>query len=183
MNFKQHRLTKAKTNAGFTLIETLVYVGVLSFVGLVVVVFISQILGVSETSRRSREALDNARFTLDTIVQEVRQAKGVYSPTSSFGGNSDQLSLETLRDVPSDEKSTFVDIYLDNGAVYLKREGSTDELLTSQKVKVTKLNFTDLNGSSGRDAIEISISVEYNQTVSGPKNAVTLTTTAAPRSY
>ena len=167
---------------GFTLIEITVYIAILALVTLVIIVFINQLLGVNEKTRRNREALDNARRVLDTIAQEVRHAQGVYTPTSSFGVNPGQLSLETSRDVPTDEVTTYVDFYVDNNSVYIKRESESTQLLTSEKVKVTDLTFTNLNGSTSWPAIRISVTVEYNSPISGPKNAVTLKTTAVLRS-
>jgi type II secretory pathway component PulJ len=171
-----------KKEKGFTLIELLVYVGILGLVTLVIVVFVNQILGVNETTRRARESVDNAKRVVDTIVQEVRHAESVYTPTSSFGVNPGQLSLETNRDIPTDENNTFVDFYVDNNGVYIKREGQNAQLLTSEKVKVTDLTFTNLNGSTSWPAIRVAVTIEYINPISGPKNQVTLKSTAVLRS-
>ncbi len=175
-------ITQLKNGRGFTLIEITVYVSILALVSLVIVVFVNQLLGVNETTRRTRESLDNARRVLDTIAQEIRHADSVYTPTSSFGVNPGQLGLETSRDVPTDENTTFVDFYVDNNGVYIKRESQAAQLLTSEKVKVTDLTFTNLNGATSRPAIRLSVTVEYNSPISGPKNTVTLKSTAVLRS-
>ncbi len=94
---------------GFTMIEVLVYVTLLAIISLVVLLFINQLLGVNETTRRTRESLDNARRALETITQEIRHADSIYTPTSTFGSNPGQLSLATVRDLPSDENLTYVD--------------------------------------------------------------------------
>jgi prepilin-type N-terminal cleavage/methylation domain-containing protein len=70
---------------GFTLIEVLIYAAMLAIISLVVLVFVNQLLGVNETTRRTRESLDNARRALDTIAQEIRHADSIYTPTSVFG--------------------------------------------------------------------------------------------------
>ncbi len=171
-----------KKERGFTLIEIIVYIVILALISLAILVFINQLLGVNETTRRTRESVDNARRIIDTIAQEVRHADSVYTPTSSFGVSPGQVSLETSRDVPTDEDSTYVDFYVDNNGVYIKRESQTAQLLTSEKVKVTNLTFTNLNGSTSRPAVRISVTVEYNSPISGPKNEVTLKTTAVLRS-
>lgn len=165
---------------GYTLIEVLIYVVLLAVISLVVLLFINQLLGVNETTRRTREALDNARRSLETISQEIRHADSIYTPTSVFGTNPGQLSLATVRDLPTDENLTYVDFYVDNNSLYLKREGQSTQLLTSEKVKVTNLTFVN-NNTGGADAVRISITVEYKDLISGPKNAVTLTSTAVLR--
>jgi hypothetical protein len=88
----------------------------------------------------------------------------------------------TTRDLPADENLTYVDFYVDSGNLYLKREGQSDQLLTSEKVKVTNLTFTN-NNTGGGDAIRISITIEYKDPINGPKNAVTLTSTSVLRKY
>ncbi len=167
---------------GFTLIEVLIYAILLAVISLVVLLFVNQLLGVNETTRRTRESLDNARRSLETISQEIRHADSIYTPTSVFGTNPGQLSLASVRDLPDDEDLTFVDFYVDEGNLYLKREGQSDQLLTSEKVKVTNLTFIN-NNTGGADAIRISITVEYKDPITGPKNAVTLTSTAVLRTY
>ncbi len=167
---------------GFTLIEVLIYATLLAVISLVVLLFVNQLLGVNETTRRVRESLDNARRSLETIAQEVRHADSIYTPTSVFGSSPGQLSLATVRDLPDDENLTFVDFYVDQGSLYLKREGQSDQLLTSEKVKVTNLTFTN-NSTGGKDAIRISITIEYKDPITGPKNAVTLTSTSVLRTY
>lgn len=172
----------AKANKGFTLPEVLIYSALLAIVSLVIIVFINQLLGVNETARRARESTDNARRVIDTIAQEIRHAESVYTPTSTFGSSPGQLSLETLRDVPADEESTYVDFYVDNEQLFIKRESQATQLLTSEKVRVTNLTFTNLTGATTWPAIRISVTVEYRDPIGGPKNQVTMTSTAVLRS-
>ena len=167
---------------GFTLPEVLVYSVILAIISLVVLVFINQLLGVNETTRRVREATDNARKSLDTIAQEVRHADSVYTPTSSFGSSPGQLSLETTRDTLADEDTTYVDFYVDNQQLFIKRESQEAQRLTSEKIKVTSLTFTNLVGATTWPAVRIAITVEYKDPISGPTNKVSMTTTAVLRS-
>lgn len=173
------------SNQGFTLIEMVIYVATLAIVAGVILVFLFQALGVNETSRRTREAVDNAKRALDVIAQEIRHASSVYTPTSIFGTNPGQLSLETVRDLPADEVATYVDFYIDNQRLYIKRESQSNFLVTSEKVRVTNLTFTNLSGTAYNPSVRVQITVEYDAAVSGsaPKNAVTLSTTASLRSY
>ncbi len=174
--------SKIRSNRGFTLTEVLIYTVVLAIISLVVLVFINQLLGINETSRRVRESTDNARRVIDTVAQEVRHAESLYTPTSTLGSSPGQLSLETTRDVPTDHDTTFVDFYVDNQQLFMKREGESAERITSEKVKVTNLTFTNYNGSTSWPAIRISVTVEYKDAISGPTNPVTMKTTAVMRS-
>lgn len=168
---------------GFTLIEVMVYAVALVLVVNILVLTLIQLMSLNDSSRRAREAMDNARRALDVVAQEIRHADNVYDPTSVFDATPGQLSLETLRDLPADETSTYVDFYIDDFGLYLKREGQTAQLITSEKVSVTNLVFSELDGYTDGPAVRIQLTVEYRSPISGPKNAVSVETTASLRSY
>ena len=190
--FKQLKGKKARlptlnaliySGRAFTLIELLIYGLFLVIISVVAVSFFIQVVNVTETSRRSRESLENARRALDVISQEVRHAKSVYDPTSTLDTNPGQLSLETTRDLPPDEETTYVDFYVDDDRLYVKREGQDEQLITSEKVKVNELTFSLLADASEKPAVQVRITVEYVDPIRGPSNAVTLVSTATLRSY
>ena len=190
--FKQLKGKKARlptlnaliySGRAFTLIELLIYGLFLVIISVVAVSFFIQVVNVTETSRRSRESLENARRALDVISQEVRHAKSVYDPTSTLDTNPGQLSLETTRDLPPDEETTYVDFYVDDDRLYVKREGQDEQLITSEKGKVNELTFSLLADASEKPAVQVLVTVEYVDPIRGPSNAVTLVSTATLRSY
>lgn len=168
---------------GFTLIEILIYAALFVIVGVVASSFFIQISDLAETSRRSRESLDNARRVMGVINQEIKHATSVYTPTSTLGTNPGQLSLETTRDLPTDENTTYVDFYVDDERIYIKRESQAASLVTSEKVKVTQFTFTRLAGSDGNEAVQINLTIEYIDAVLGPKTPINLVSTTSLRSY
>ena len=168
---------------GFTLIELVIYAALIMVVSGVIVAFVIQIINVTETSRRGRESLDNAKRSVDLISQEIRHATGVYIPTVVAGANPGQLSLETSRDIPTDEESTYVDIYVDDERLFIKREGQSELIVTSQKVIVTELIFTILQDSNQRQSVRTQITVRYVDPISGPTNDVSLVSTVELRSF
>ena len=169
---------------GFTLIELVIYSVLVLIVGIVAISIFLQIINLGESSRRTREELDNAGRSLDIIAQEVRHAKSVYTPTSVFfPTNPGQLSLETTRDLPTDENSTYVDFYVDDGGIYVKREGQAVELITSEKINVTDLEFTYLSSSNSNPSVKIKLTAEFKGLVAGFAKPVTLESTATLRSY
>ena len=181
-NLLSRSLYKQKQMSGFTLIEVLIYSGLLVIISTLVVSFLVQIVNLSETSRRSGEELDNAQKTMDVIEQEVRHALSIYTPTSVFDNDAGQLSLETTRDLPADENSTYVDFYLDGGGVFLKREGEPTQLITGEKINVTKLRFTNLSSGTSA-AVKITLTAQFKEPISFGSKPVTLESTASLRSY
>lgn len=177
---------KLKSKRGYTLIELLIYTAMLVIISVVLVASFIQIVNVVETSRRNREALDNARVALDLINQEIRHAESVYTPTSVVDTSPGQLSLETTRDTPTDEESTYVDIYVDNQRLFIKRESQSDQIVTSEKVRITSLEFNLLNETATKSAVRTRLTIEYFDVTSGtPSSAdsVTLTSTSTVRAY
>ena len=176
-------VSRHNRSRGFTLIEVLIYATLFVIIGTVVSAYFLQITNIAETTRRSRESLDNARRVMNVITQEIRHAEAVYTPTSSvLGSHPGQLSLETTRDLPTDENTTYVDFYLDDAGVYVKRENQTEELISSEKVQITNFTFTHLSGGSS-NAVQVSLTVRYSDAFTGPATPVTLTQTASLRSY
>lgn len=179
--FRRH----LKSKKGFTMIELVIYAVLLVLVSGAVIGFFLQTVDVAETSRRSRESLDNAKRVLDVINQEVRHSSSVYTPTSVEGVHPGQIALETERDLPNDEESTYVDFYVDDDGVYIKREGQSEELITSEKVRVSNLVFTILEDANQRQMVRIQITVEYidPESGSGTSDSVSLESTMATRAY
>ena len=173
------------SNRGFTLMELLVYAALFVIISMVTISLFIQIVSVTETSRRNRESLDNARRAMDVIAQEIKHAKSVYTSTSALGSHPGQLSLETTRDADTvNETSTYVDFYVDDEALYIKREGPAAQIITSEKVKVTNLVFTLLNSSgTGNPTVRTELTVVYADPIRGPSNSVSLVSTTSLRSY
>ena len=179
---------KNVTEDGFTLMELLIYTALFVIISVVTISLFIQIVSVTETYRRNRESLDNARRAMDVITQEIKHAKSVYTPTSVLGSHPGQLSLETTRDADAEtikETTTYVDFYLDADHLYLKREGqNSPQIITSEKVKVSNLVFTLLNNSgTGNPTIRTQITVVYADPIHGSTNSVSLVSTTSLRSY
>lgn len=168
---------------GFTLIEMLVYIGLLAVLLTVLTQAGSHIIRQTAHTQLTAQVLGNARGALEDIGREIRHGSGLYTPTSVFGTYPGQLSLATQENAPADEAGTYVDFYIDDERLYRKREGATAELLTSEQVKVTNLVFTHLNVSND-PAVRIELTVEpaASSTNAEAQTSVTLFTTVSLRS-
>lgn len=152
---------------GFTLLETLIYVALLTIITTFLASFILDLSRSYTKARIKSEVSSQTQRALETITREIKRAKSVYTPTSYFGtGNAKrQLSLETLSNLPVGENSTFVDFYLDNQKIYLKREGQAIESLTSDLIKITSLTFDLYNAKN----IVIKIQAQFNTASTKPE--------------
>ncbi len=174
---------------GYTLIEMLLYT---ALVGIVSVVIIEVIMIISKTNAKITaltEANYNASDIMERIAYETRNSKYIYLPASNFrnynfnAAKSDQLSLATTRNISAGENIGYVDFYIENNAVFLKKEGASPVALNSPEVLVESINFFYYKNSSGgrqRESITIDISVKpKNSFVSG--SGVHIINTAALR--
>lgn len=174
----------ARLKQGFTLIEVVIYIGLVAIIGIVLTSFATRMIRSNSNAQFTTEALNNARGAAGAITREIRHARGVYYPTSVFDTHPGQLSLATRENLPAGEKETYVDFYVDDNRLYLKRENEAAQLLTSQNVQVTNLVFTQLNTGVSASAVRVEITVAPDTQVAdvATQSSVTLTTTAALRS-
>lgn len=159
---------------GFTLIETIFYVSIVTVVASILLLTVLNNLAAYNKSESQQNMFQNASDALKTIMNEVRYAKSIYTPTSVLDSDAGQLSLETVVNAPTGETATFVDFYLDNGVVYQKREGEEAVALTSDRVVITHLRFTDLV-SGAKHSVMAQISGRINTDAgAGSGNAATI---------
>jgi type II secretory pathway pseudopilin PulG len=127
---------------GFTLIEVILYVGVVS---ILIGVIASLTLGTIDNYRMAKvkdELSYSGGMVFDTFFQETKNADEISLSSSVLDSDSGILSLKTKFQVgDSDDPSRFVDLYLSNGQVLVKREGEDPYALTSESIVVDKLRF------------------------------------------
>lgn len=183
-HFKKNRILpstiSSKNGGGFTLIEVLVYIGVL---GIVIVVTSSFLIWSTHSNNKAKimkETLDQTRRAMEIMIYEIKEAKSIYIPTTT----STQLSLETLHYLPEGEKTSYIDFYLCGTQLCLKKESQNPITLTSDKVEVNSLVFTQV--ITGQiPSIQVELKVDYKNPSNQPEYqaSVNLTSTASLRSY
>lgn len=178
-------LKKKIKQKGFTLVEMLVYVSVLTVISVAIVSFLFWAIKTNAKSRTMAEVSDNARRAMETMVYEIRQATGVYTPTSAFDANPGQLSLETKINPRDNETKTYEDFYLADGKLYLKKEGISPEQITSDQVRVSNLIFKNIGSSGNLANIQINLQVEDNDSSGRPEfqAEINLISSATLRGY
>ena len=149
---------------GFTLIEIVVYIGVLMFLMAAVFSLLLWFISSAAKTKAMREVSDNSKRAMNAMINEIREAKAVYGPTTA----SDQLSLETTKYLPDDETSAYIDFFLCDGRLCLKKESQTVSALTSESVEITNLVFTKIV-SGGRTSVRVQLGMEYKNPSGRPE--------------
>lgn len=144
---------KLNNSRGFTLIEIIIYVGI---IGMVIFAFINFSISISGSSSRSfvvQEVDASSRFVLNKIKQKVRRAEGVVGPEA--GSSSDVLVL----DMPDPDPDTTFE--LRDGTLGVIEGVGDFEPLVSDNVRVTGLSFTNLDSGNSR-IINVDFGIEYD---------------------
>lgn len=169
---KQQKIS-AKKMVGFTLVEILVYIAVLSIVILAISSFLLWSIQSNNKAKVMRETLDNARRAMEIMTYEIKGAKSI-SPTST----ATYLSLEK-------KDGSYIDVYLDETTLYRKEESKDPIALTSNKVEVNNLEFTYIATATTTPSVQISLTVNYKNPANRPEYqaAVNLKSTTSLRTY
>ena len=170
-----------KKDSGFTLMEILIYIAVLAVIISIIFSFFLWASHSSAKAKALREVLDNSRGAMEIMALEIKGAKSIYTPTSDTA----QLSLETGRYLPEGESSAYIDFYLCDDRLCLKKESQDSVAFTSDKVEVKNLEFSLISVTSTVPSIQINLKIDYKN----PQNraeyqaSINTTSTVSLRSY
>lgn len=145
-------------NSGFTFIELILYIALISiFIG-GAVLFAWDIIYGRVKSGVQQEVSQNLRHASGRIIYEIRNAQGV----NSIGPSLISLAMTDLARNP-----TALDVYDGRLRIGYGSSGSCPTTspctLTSDEVTVTNLTFTDLSSSGGESVnVQFTITLESN---------------------
>jgi len=170
---------KLKDKSGFSLIEMIVYVAILGIVAVLTVDFLIQIVNTYYRARAEREVISNARLLLETIEKTAAESREVYGPASRFNQDAGQLSLVTPVNPTPEHQTAFTDFWVDNGRMWMRKEGGSSIALSAPSVNVTKFRLERIMQGLEVEAVKIMLEVDYAR----PKfaSSIILNSTAAIR--
>ena len=188
MNDVLNKIKQKENNSGYTLIEMVVYVALIGIVSVFIYSVILFIYNSNTEIVNLSKINSNAYSVMERMRYEVENSDYIYLPTSNMANydydltKADQLSLATKIGALPPDDIAFIDIYLENGAVFIKEEESIKPIaLTSSGVLVSDLSFFYYKNAL-RESVMIDITIE-------PKNNSTsnlsthLISTIALRSF
>ncbi len=151
-------------NEGFTLIEILIYIGLVSVFLIICTSFAWTVINSKIKNQAILEVQQNARFTIERMIQEIHAAEDINIAQSDFNinlalpeNNGKKLSLK-MGDVGVDP--TEFDVA--SNILQIKQGTNGPYALTSSNVRVTDLTFTNLSTSSSKTKnIKIRLTTEH----------------------
>lgn len=175
-----------KQQKGFTLIESIVYISILTIIVLVVSSFF---LWINKSSIKT-EAINNNSQGADNIMKrityEIQSAKSIYLLNSVLENDLGQISLKTNNSISSGEDFGFIDFFICNeDRICMKKDGKNSIFLSPENISVRKLRFELSENNKLEPAITIELETEYNEFSKKfeYRDNLTLKTTASLRNY
>ncbi len=163
-----------KNQCGFTFIELILYVSILTFMMGALMSFVLVIVQNSEKSATQQELGGVGRYLTERLKWETRNAADINAGTSNFGVNFAtnslaQLSLKNF--TPALDPTIFS---VSGGQLMVKQGASAAVALNTSDAKVTSLIFTNnTSGNSKTKNITFTLTVaeasarqEYSGTIS-----------------
>lgn len=155
---------------GFTTVELLVYITIITVVTTVLTNFVIDATKTAAAARQARAVQQNTRVVMSKIMREVRQSSSYVILSSG----------EELQMVTSGQTTGF---YLDNGTVYYYVGSKpvtpvASEAISNGDITVSSLNFIQLDNT-----VSVTVSAEPTNPLLGSGSVYSLTSAFTPRQY
>lgn len=144
----------AKEN-GFTLIEAILYLGILSVIVVFLVSFFQQSVFMRGKINERLDNLDNAQYAMDRLVWYLQNSLKVYEPSS--GQISNKLTVDSI--VADKNPVTF---FVENNILKMQLGQDPALALTNSKIEVESLNFSNQSFSNQPAMVQITLTVKGN---------------------
>lgn len=156
-----HRPQCIGRTAGFTLIELIIYLGMVAFVLVAATQFAFELAITSAKTAALEETSRNARFAVARIAAEIREASDVNLGSSTLGVNPSTLSLATANG------ATNPTIFSVSGTTLNIQQGAGPALpLTNSKVQVVDFTVTNLSTTGRTKAFRIALRLVFTNPTS-----------------
>lgn len=143
-----------KMNRGFTLIELIIYIGIVAAILLVAVNFSWEIIYGNVKSQAIREVQQNTRLVMEKISESILAASEIDTPRPGDSHGELELRMQDLGLDPTIFET-------DENVLTIKQGANGPYELTNNRVKVTNLQFTNLSYPGTPGTIRIQLTIEH----------------------
>ena len=151
-----------KTNKGFTLIELIIYISLVSIMLLGIASFTKMILQTQTRNQVIAEVEQQGIQIAQLLTQTIRNAENIIQPTLPNADNS--LILDMFN--TSKDPTVFS---LDGNIINIKEGVSSQINLNNSRVEVQDLTFQNLSRSNTPGIIKFSFVLNYNNQSGRPE--------------
>lgn len=143
---------------GFTLIETIIYMGILVVILLIVTNLLIASSSFSQEETARLEIQKNGRFAIERIIRDLQASQAVNIPDTSVPTNHLVIS-----------NPTQITYNISNNRL-VRVDSTSTENVTDNQVKIDSLSFSRIENSGGRATIKMDLTVNYIGQVEGNRN-------------
>ncbi|MGM0482425.1 MAG: type II secretion system protein [Patescibacteria group bacterium] len=148
-----------KKNKGFSLVEVLVYMGILTMVIAILVGSLTVMAKAQEKIAAGRAVERSASVALDRVLREVRLSDSVDKNGSLFDDPESALVLNREEESGDVTVTFYVSA---NGHLHVEK-GGVDERLTHKKTDIQEFRVIEVDAGEGSAfRVELSIECPYN---------------------
>lgn len=137
------------SSAGMTLIELIIYMGLLSIFLVVLTSVFSSIINVQLESKSVSSVEEDGRYLLNRLTYDLRRASSITTP-ASIGGSGSTLALVI-------DGSTYT--YSQSGTDLRLVSPAGTDIINSIDTQISNLNFTRIGNVSGKNTIVVSFTI------------------------
>ena len=145
-------------NKGFSLVEIIVYFGLLAIISTLVIGNIITLFKNYNIVRANQDIEYNAITILDKLTRDARDARSVNISDSSFSVAQGAVSLN-IGSSTNDTSSSTAKFYLSNNKVKYMKDGVGFGNLSTDSVTVSNFKIYYINSSS-TEAIKVELNLE-----------------------
>lgn len=152
-------MTTTNTQKGFTLLEFVLYIGLLAIIVTAAVMFTLQFVIAQSKAQVYAQAARNAEFAMERIRIEVEEADAVNAGTTVYVSNPGTLSLANA--VSGNNPTVFT---VTNGQLTVQQGAGAAIALTEPGVNVTEFTITNLAPNVRSQYLRIHMKVQAQTT-------------------
>ncbi|MEK7580085.1 MAG: hypothetical protein AAB465_00510 [Patescibacteria group bacterium] len=157
--------SKLKIITGFTLVELIIYLSLVSLIAVVSISFVWNIVNARIKNEANQEVEQNLRFGLEKITQAIREADDVSAMDSIFNVSSGKLTLKYPgKDIIFDAPVKIININGQDVEIHKLRikDGDSDPKdLTSNKIDIINFKLTNLTRGLEPKNIKINLTIKH----------------------
>lgn len=146
----------SKNKKGFSLIEVIIYVAIIGGLLVTLTNFILAISGSRNKSYAQQEVNANTRLALNILNHKIKTSNGINIASSTFGSSPGVLSLSMSSSTLN--PTVFA---LSNGRLTITEGATSSQFITSQRVNISSIIFTNLTSDSNHGNVGISMNFSY----------------------
>ncbi len=143
-----------KTKRGFTLVEILIYTGILGVTASILTGVLLNATKIKSKQTATIEVNNQLNFALQNIQRSIEDSSNIDIQNG--------VSTSTLTLKFKNELQNPTQFYVSDGILYKKEGASTAQPVTDSKVVVDAVNFLKVSGYSGHDSVQIDLTLRYN---------------------